>query len=275
MKLNTKKRRKLVILLSLFIVCIIFFYAQNNFIQITEIDIRSQDILNEIKIVHLSDLHGKEFGKNNSLLISKVKEQTPDIAVFTGDLIDRSGKNIQGSVAFLSELNKFCPVYYIPGNHEHWSGLSEAVFEQLKTSNIKVLRCDSESISIKNTRIDILGMDEFSFDSNSISEKIQVLEKSEGFKLILSHYPENFSSLYNSRDIDLVLSGHAHGGQFIIPFAGGLYAPGQGFFPRYYKGRYTENGVNLVVSRGLGNSAIPIRVFNRPEIVSISLNPST
>ncbi len=268
------KRKKLCItLLVLLVISSIYFNIQNNLIQLTNIEIHSPNMQNEIKIVHLSDLHGKEFGSNNHKLTSKVKGYNPDIIVFTGDLIDRNGKNINESVSFLSELNKFRPVYYVPGNHEHRSGQSEHLFAALKNEGVKVLRCEMESINIKDTKIAILGLDEAAFSNSAMDESLNKLEKTNSFKILLSHYPENFSHIFKYRKIDLVLSGHAHGGQFIIPFAGGLYAPGQGFFPKYYKGKYTENGVNLVVSRGLGNSAIPVRIFNRPEIISISLKP--
>ncbi|KNY26852.1 metallophosphoesterase [Pseudobacteroides cellulosolvens] len=269
--MKIKRPKAFITLFALLIICLIYFYIQNNFIQLTHIEIHSPDIQNEIKIAHLSDLHGKEFGSNNHKLTSKVKDYNPDIIVFTGDLIDRSGKNIKESVSFLSELNKFRPVYYVPGNHEHWSGKSELVFKLLEDNGVKVLRCEMGNISIKDTKIAILGLDETTFNNNTIDESLNKLENTKAFKLLLSHYPENYSHIYKYRKIDLVLSGHAHGGQFIIPFAGGLYAPGQGFFPKYYKGIYTENGVNLVVSRGLGNSAIPVRIFNRPEIIAISL----
>jgi hypothetical protein len=272
--MKIKRPKFYIVLLAVLVIILIFFYFQNNYLQITNIQIQSPYIRNEVKIIHLSDLHGKEFGRNNNALISSIKDNTPDIIVFTGDLIDKSGNNINGSVLLLSELNKYRPVYYVPGNHEYRSGQSNLVFRLLEENGVKVLRNKMESLNIKNTKISILGIDETVINNNQLNENLNEFEKSNSFKILLSHYPENFSRIYKHRNIDLVLSGHAHGGQFIIPFAGGLYAPGQGFFPKYYKDKYIENGVDLVVSRGLGNSVIPVRIFNRPEIVSISLTQS-
>jgi len=144
----------------------------------------------------------------------------------------------------------------------------------LEEKNIEVLNLKTQAVTIDETGIDIIGMDEMANSIESIDEIMKDFEKSNNFKIVLSHYPENFPKYYSNYDIDLVLSGHAHGGQFNIPFIGGLYAPGQGFFPKYYKGVYSQNNVNLVVSRGLRNGVIPLRVFNYPDIVVINLKPS-
>jgi predicted MPP superfamily phosphohydrolase len=113
-------------------------------------------------------------------------------------------------------------------------------------------------------------MDETGVKRNVFLNSLNEFEKRETYKILLSHYPENINE-YKDRNVNLVLSGHAHGGQFILPFVGGVYAPGQGFFPEYYKGKYNVNGTDFIVSSGLGNSSIPIRLFNRPEVIVINL----
>lgn len=234
----------------------------------------SSKVTREFKIVHLSDLHDKQFGKDNQTLVRVVKQQKPDIIVFTGDLVDQKTEDVTSSVNMLSELNRFIPVYYIPGNHEYRCEKAELIFRMLEEENVEVLNLKTQAITVNGADIDMIGMDEMVNSVESINKKMTQFEKSSNFKIVLSHFPENFPRYYSSYDVDLVLSGHAHGGQFNIPFIGGIYAPGQGFFPDYYKGVYSKNGVNLVVSRGLGNSVIPLRIFNNPEVVVINIKPS-
>ncbi len=265
----SRHKRKLVIIISV-IILTVFLYAQNNWIKVTSIDVESAKIQNNTRIVHITDLHGKLFGKDNKRLIGLIKEQNPDIIVFTGDLIDRSDKNITSSINTLKELQAYRPLYYIPGNHEFRSGKSEQIFKALSKLNVNVLRCEIKDIEVKGNRISILGMDETGVKRNVFLNSLNEFEKRETYKILLSHYPENINE-YKDRNVNLVLSGHAHGGQFILPFVGGVYAPGQGFFPEYYKGKYNVNGTDFIVSSGLGNSSIPIRLFNRPEVIVINL----
>ena len=269
-KIKISKYIILVLLAGVIVFCII----QNNMIGVSNFHIKTSKISNKVRIVHLSDLHGKQFGLDNKTLIDKVKQQKPDIIVFTGDLVDSKTKDFYPSVNTLSQLNKLAQIYYIPGNHEYNSGKSDLLFRLLKEVNVEVLNCDSRNITANGESIEILGIDEAVNDINYIENKLIEFEKSSDFKILLSHFPENFSRYYCNYGVNLVLSGHAHGGQFHIPFIGGVYAPGQGFFPKYYKGNYLKNGVDLIVSRGLGNSVIPLRVFNNPEIVVIELVPS-
>ncbi|NLL06257.1 MAG: metallophosphoesterase [Clostridiaceae bacterium] len=194
--------------------------------------------------------------------------------VFTGDLVDKKTEDVTNSVNTLVELNKWAQVYYIPGNHEYRCEKVELIFRMLEEENVEVLNLKTQAGIVKEVGIDIIGIDEMVNSVESINKKMTEFEKINSFKIVLSHFPENFPRYYSSYDVDLVLSGHAHGGQFNIPLLGGLYAPGQGFFPEYYKGIYLENGVNLVVSRGLGNSVIPLRIFNNPEVVVINIKPS-
>lgn len=267
------KIKKIIVISALFICFLIYCIIQNNLIKISTFNVKTSKILNPVRIVHLSDLHDKQFGEGNKTLINRVKQQEPDIIVFTGDLIDWKHGDFTGSVNTLSELNKLAQIYYIPGNHEYRSGKSELLFEMLRHENIEILKSDTRSIIANGEMVDVIGIDKKGSAIENIRKDLIEFEKSSNYKVLLSHFPENFSRYYNKYTIDLVLSGHAHGGQFNLPFIGGVYAPGQGFFPKYYKGIHTENGVNLIVSRGLGNSSFPLRVFNSPEIVVINLIP--
>ena len=247
-----------------------FCYYQNNKISITKLKVKS-NVNKRVRIAQISDLHSKEFGKNNNTLYKVIIEQEPDIIVATGDLIDSNMKRINEIIEFCSRLNKRVPVYYILGNNEmRCSGVNEIV-EKLKQKNINVLENEIATIKIKDNIINILGLAEKRVDKgemfySKINSRYEIenvenlfrkLENLKGIKIVLSHYPENFEYVgnysYNKYNFDIMFSGHAHGGQFILPGLGGVFAPGQGLFPKYYKGIY-GNKNKLVVSRGLGNS---------------------
>lgn len=266
---------------------IIFCYYENNIIKITKI--RLDKNLNEsLKIVHISDIHSKIFGRNNRVLINKILRLNPDLILGTGDLIDTNGENLDEIIKLLDVLNTKSPVYYILGNHENRIKNQDVFVERLRKSRAKLLINETKSITIRNTKISILGLNEQqgSFENyverrlkkyiyKDYSELFDKLEKDSTLKFVLSHYPENFSLIgdksYENYDFDIMFSGHAHGGQFILPLIGGLYAPSQGVFPKYYSGLYGKE-TKLIVSRGLGPSRFPLRLFNRPEIILLEIN---
>jgi len=260
-----------------------FFYFQNNSIVTSNYTI-SSDVLpqnfNGYKIVQLSDLHNKTFGKDQSNIIEKVKKSSPDLIVITGDLIDSNRYDEQPGLILLESLVHIAPVYYVTGNHEWWSGKFDILESKLHRIGVHVMRNTVEEITIDNEIIQIVGIDdpvnekEFNTERTITEERItNSIEKIEGkdhFKMLLSHRPELFS-LYSEYGFNVIFSGHAHGGQFRIPFLGGLIAPNQGLFPTYTSGMYKSENTTMIVSRGLGNSIIPLRVFNRPEIVAVTL----
>lgn len=264
-----------------------FCYYQNNKISITKLKVKS-NVNKRVRIAQISDLHSKEFGKNNNTLYKVIIEQEPDIIVATGDLIDSNMKRINEIIEFCSRLNKRVPVYYILGNNEmRCSGVNEIV-EKLKQKNINVLENEIATIKIKDNIINILGLAEKRVDKgemfySKINSRYEIenvdslfrkLENLIGIKIVLSHYPENYEYVgdysYSKYNFDIMFSGHAHGGQFILPGLGGVFAPGQGLFPKYYKGIYGKKN-KLVVSRGLGNSGFPLRLFNRPDLVIVDI----
>lgn len=257
-----------------------FLHFQNNSIVTSNYTIHSDKLsqhVNGYKIVQLSDLHNKAFGKDQSNLIRKVKKLNPDIIVFTGDLVDSNRYDEKPSLMLMENLVPIAPVYYVTGNHEWWSGKFARLESKLQAIGVHVMRNTVEDITIDHERIQIIGIDdpaESNTEKMDVEEKMMnVIGKNEGnnkFKIMLSHRPELFS-LYSEYGVDVVFTGHAHGGQFRIPFIGGLIAPNQGLFPTYTSGMYEEKDTTMVVNRGLGNSIIPIRIFNRPEIVAVTL----
>ena len=264
-----------------------FCYYQNNSIEVTRFNI-SSNVNDNIKILQLSDLHSKEFGKGNKILLDKVFSEKPDIVVATGDLIDSNMKRIDNIVCFLATINKSIPVFYIPGNNEMRCKRINEILHKLKANNIEVLDDEIRTIKIKSTIVNILGLVEKRIDHGELFyEKVKSkyagdkseylldrLEKMNGLKVILSHYSENYEAnediSYSKYKFDIMFAGHAHGGQFILPFIGGLFAPGQGILPKYYSGMYGKEN-KLFVSRGLGNSGFPLRLFNRPNIVVVNI----
>ena len=223
------------------------------------------------KILHISDLQNKVFGKNQKTLLYKAECSAPDCIVITGDLIDRNRTDIPAAMDLIRGLVTIAPVYYVSGNHEHQSGEYDNLVELLTAEGVTVLDNGKSIIQRGEERLVILGLADKSVNPyyNSVLRMLSK-EHEQDFTLLLSHRPELFSD-YVKQGISLVCSGHAHGGQIRLPWIGGLFAPHQGFFPQYTAGMYTEQDTAMVVSRGLGNSTFPFRIGNRPELVEITL----
>lgn len=266
-------------------VIIVFVFWQNNSIVTTNINYKNMKVpihFNGYKIVQISDLHNKEFGDNQSKLIAATKKAQPDCIVITGDLIDSSKTNIDIAMEYIQEAVKIAPVYFVSGNHEKWSGSYLVLTNRLEQAGVINLDDNYTILEKGGESIRLLGMQDPAFipadymedtRGNRFDEKLTSISKSMSteFKILLSHRPEKMDT-YVNHQIELVFSGHAHGGQFRLPFVGGIIAPDQGFFPRYTSGLYVEDQTTMIVSRGLGNSIIPIRLFNRPELVVVTLN---
>lgn len=264
-----------------------FCYYENNVFDITRLKVSCNNE-SELKIIQLSDLHSKEFGYKNKRLKKIIINEKPDIVVMTGDMIDSSLKNMDRIIEFIIEINKCIPVVYIPGNNEMRTNSIDEIIERLKNSYVIALDNEIQSLEIKGQKINFLGLVEERIDNgeyfyHKINSKyiyknhkylFRQLEKLNGINIVLSHYPENFEAIgeesYCRYDFNIMMAGHAHGGQFILPVVGGLFAPGQGILPKYYKGVHGEKN-KLIISRGMGNSGFPLRLFNRPEIIVITL----
>ncbi|MEK6264928.1 MAG: metallophosphoesterase [Clostridium sp.] len=230
----------------------------------------------KFKIVQISDLHNKVFYKDNNPLVSKITSQNPDIIVITGDLVDRRKYNESNALSFIDKIKSIAPIYYVNGNHEGWSGKFASLERKLKERGVNVLRNESIDYVKGKDKIIISGVDDPSVSTSAyyediISKELLTMDDDKYFRILLSHRPELFD-LYVKNNVDVAFTGHAHGGQVIVPLLGGVIAPNQGFWPKYYSGLYTENNTTMVVSRGLGNSIVPQRLLNRPEIVTVTLN---
>ncbi|MBR6801241.1 MAG: metallophosphoesterase [Eubacteriaceae bacterium] len=235
------------------------------------------DAFEGFKIAHLSDLHNESFGEDNEKLIDVLRENSPDIIVITGDIIDSRRTNMDVAENFVSEAVKIAPVYYVNGNHEARISGYDDFEKRLISCGVAVLNNESIFLKKGDDSINLIGLRDPSFDrgeyiedtEGKLTDRLENLKK-EGYNILLSHRPEYFE-VYVKSGIDLVFTGHAHGGQFRLPFIGGLYAPGQGIFPKYTSGMHTSENTSMLVSRGLGNSIIPIRINNRPEVIFVML----
>lgn len=272
----------IVAILILFIIAT-FLYYENNKLDITKYELNSNDIVNPVKMVQLSDLHSKP-AKN---VLKTVKKLKPDIIFVTGDYINDHEKNKEKMLSYGKELVKTAPVFYITGNHERRLENFYELMSELKGIGFTVLLDETDDIVINGNKINILGLDENqagfddykarkngTFKYKDKSPLFKELSKKSGYKIVLSHYPENFMAVsendYSQYDFDIQLSGHAHGGQFILPLIGPVFSPGQGIRPKYAKGSFGERP-KLIISRGIGNAEFPFRLFNHPEINVIDI----
>jgi uncharacterized protein len=280
--LKNRTKKRLFIAFIVLISLLFFFYFQNNSIVTTETTISSAKIpasFEDYKIVQLSDLHSKTFGDNQSVLVQKVNKTNPDLIVFTGDLVDSKKYNEKNSLTLMEELVQIAPIYFVTGNHEWWSGKFSSLENKLDDIGVQVIRNTSDVITNGNDKVHIIGIDdpaqvnegyeELGITEEAVVNSVEGLEEGY-FKILLSHRPEMLP-LYSDYEFDVVFSGHAHGGQVRIPLVGGLIAPNQGLFPQYTSGKHILDNTTMIVNRGLGNSIIPLRIFNRPEIVVVTL----
>ena len=278
-----RKSKTILTLISLFfIILIAWTLLGNTALEVNEYEIVSDRIPKEFdgfRIAQVSDLHNTEFGEGNSKLIGLLSQTEPDIIVLTGDLIDSRQTDIEIAFSFARDAMKIAPVYFVSGNHEARVSEYEDLKMGLAEAGVIVLENQKVEITRDGEAITLMGIDDPSFqesylfgDAESVAKQaIEMLQsESDGYTVLLSHRPELFE-LYVKTGMDLVFSGHAHGGQFRLPFLGGLVAPNQGFFPEYDAGLFSEGITNMIVSRGVGNSIIPIRFNNRPEIILAEL----
>lgn len=228
------------------------------------------------RIAHISDLHNAELGDDNSKLLSLLEKAAPDMIVITGDLVDCHHTDIELAAELMDRAVELAPCYYVTGNHE--AALSDEEYLRLEAAlhgqGVVILHDDAVNIEKDSGSIRLIGLDDPEFDksdANSRVEKINSLIDGAAPAILLSHRPEYFEE-YCETGVELVFSGHAHGGQFRLPFIGGIYAPGQGLLPEFDAGLYSRGDTQMLLSRGIGNSLVPIRFNNRPELIVAVLN---
>ena len=280
---SLNRKRKIIIavilILTLFLTWIIW---TNLAIKTTDITIENNKIpeeFNNFKIAQVSDLHNRKLGDR---LIKIIQNESPDIIVVTGDLVDSSHTDFDTAMEFIDSAMKIAPVYYVTGNHEAWLNNFEDLEKRLTDSGVHMLDNKCQWLTKGDAKINIAGVKDPDFIERTsldgiqgaiVTESLKPLLNNEYYNIVLSHRPELFEEYVNMQ-ADLVLTGHAHGGQVRIPFVGGLIAPNQGLFPHYTEGVYSKDNTDMVVSRGLGNSVISVRINNTPELFMITLKKS-
>lgn len=276
MKSVIKRKKKLIILIILALL-VIYTLWSNLTVGTTYYKVSSDklpDAFDNFKIAHVSDLHNAEYGKNNARLQRILESEKPDIIVITGDLVDSKRTDIDMAVDFVKKAMEIAPCFYVTGNHESRLGRKyEHLESRLVELGVNVMRDKRLIIYKDNESIQIAGLDDPGFTyggSFNMGRTLDRLNLSDGYTILLTHRPEMFD-VYVASGVDLVLSGHSHGGQVRLPFIGGMVAPNQGLFPKYDGGKYSERDTTMIVSRGIGNSLIPIRINNRPEVVIVKL----
>lgn len=262
----------------LLIVLIAWIAWDNQALEVNEWTVSDRDIpgtFSGYRIAQISDLHNAEFGEHNEELLSMLAGTAPDIIVLTGDLVDSRRTDVDAAADFAAQAMEIAPVYYVTGNHEsRLQRLFPALEARLEAADVTVLRGEAVLLSRGGQQIQLLGVDDITFYTGNwedqLPEDLERLKKEGLYTVLLSHRPD-LLKLYEKAGVDLVFTGHAHGGQIRLPWIGGILAPDQGFFPKYDSGLYTLGETNLMVSRGLGNSLFPFRVNNPPEIVVVEL----
>ena len=283
---TTNSRREIRRLLWILALCgalLAGLWFDNSAVGVTDYTVESDRLpasFDGCRIAQVSDLHNTSFGADNAALLQKIEAATPDWILLTGDLIDANRTDIPLAVSFAEQAVQIAPVYYVPGNHESIPQYA-ALREGLLQAGVTVLEDEAVTLARGGDTLTLLGVRDPAFwpgqsAGGAIAAVLSALvpDPDDGFTVLLSHRPELFD-VYVDAGVDLVFSGHAHGGQFRLPLLGGLYAPHQGLFPQYDAGLFPEGRTQMVVSRGLGNSSFPVRLFNRPELVVVTLRAAS
>lgn len=219
------------------------------------------------RIALVADLHNHPWG---SRLTDLLRQQQPDLIAICGDLIDSAHTNTATALAFVREAAAIAPVYYVTGNHEAWAKQKAPSFlADLAQAGAHVLTDEWVTLGVEGEQLRIAGLRDPA-SGGSTSAALRHVLTDAPYTILLSHRPELFEQ-YVLYGAELVLAGHAHGGQFRLPWLGGLIAPDQGLLPRWTAGVYRQENTAMVVSRGLGNSVIPLRIGNPPELVVVTL----
>lgn len=279
------------IVIALFMLLLVWgFFSSYHILTVTEYEVSSDKVAGEVNVVLISDLHNHSFGRNNSSLVKRIRKLQPDLILLAGDFLNSDSPDDQVPLAFIPQLADIAPVYYSLGNQEE-EYLKRPDGSTLITNleNAGVILLDKKYVKVKANSTDIVigGMYDYAFgydgyghmDKSEMPEDtlafLEAFQAEQAFKIMMAHRPDSFlfGDAEETWDIDLVLSGHLHGGQVIVPFKGGLYGGDFGWFPKYAFGEFHFSAVKtMIITRGLGTGRQKLPRFNNmPEIVFIHL----
>ena len=247
--------------------------------KIVSYKVYSSKIRHKIKIALITDLHSCYYGENMSTLISHIENQNPDLVLLGGDIFNNRIYDNTNALTFLKRISRMYKCFFVYGNHDYKAGSLKSVHEikeKILSFGITILNGTYKTMEIKGQAINICGIDDPHI-SHSFDKQISYVgnvSQNGNYTILLSHRPELINE-YLKYNFDLILSGHAHGGQVRIPkILNGLYAPNQGLFPKYAGGRYDFEKTCFIISRGLARESVPVpRIFNNPEVVIINIIP--
>lgn len=279
---QVKRSKKPIIIIAISLLAIIYisFFVVKGLDQskfdLTFYEIKNENFPENVRIVNVSDLHLREFGENNINLINEIDVLNPDIIVVVGDLNIQGNPDYHVATDFLTNLKEVAPVYYSYGNHE----FSEVLFnkdskikEDIKKTGVTLLQNSYVDVEVKGAKLSIGGFcvrpENFHDNTDDFMKKFL---KADGYKILLCHHVECFEEKMTPYPVNLAFTGHAHGGQMILPFVGPLYSPDQGMFPKLTEGMHDLLGSTVIINRGLGNSHKMPRFYNNPEIVTVDIS---
>ncbi len=285
------KRRTYAAVLGLLLAAVCLMAACSQKLAVQYYAEETDKVTEPVRLAVLTDLHSTFYGKGQEELIHTLDRQEPDAVLLVGDIADDEVPH-DGTKALLSAIGGRYPCFYVTGNHEYWSGEAEEIKEMIASYGVTVLEGESRFLNAGEQKIQICGVDDpdgfgrwFGLDSGTTAgwekqlEDCRLALDGEFYSVLLSHRPERVSCYAHqpgeeTAGFDLVVAGHAHGGQVRVPgILNGLLAPNQGWFPRYAGGRYELGDTVMIVSRGLCRNLLP-RIFNRPELVVVDLVPA-
>lgn len=282
MKKN-KVLKKILIFIPVAAIALILAYAFvcSNTLEIKNYSITTDKLDTKVKFVFISDLHNKEYGENNIDLISKIKEQSPDFIAVGGDMVNKYSADDRVMKELLPNLVQTAPTYCVLGNHELTLAEQIDFKSDINSTGAKLLDNEAVTLNINGEEILLGGMSDFPYyefnapdfetDERYFWEDFKERSKN-CFSILLNHQPEYLSDITQDCKIDLIMCGHTHGGLVQLPFVGGLFAPNQGFFPKYDKGEFDLNGTKMIISAGLGDAYPVLRINNCPEITVVNIN---
>lgn len=273
----------LMILIFLLFFIVIDLLLSNKWLSVSRYSYNNGKITKPFSIVQISDLHDYEFGSSNARLLRRIRQSDPDLIFMTGDMLEDSEENTDTVLQLVEQAAQIAPVYYSLGNHEvaytEQFDKNQAFYRQLREAGAVVLDEEYVDTTIGGQEIRIGGIYgyvlDYEWQDGSEQRFMEEFQDTDRFKILLSHIPEGLL-LWKSMeywDVDLVFSGHVHGGQVRLPFVGGLYDPEEGWFPTYTKGMYECGNGTMILSAGLGSSRGIPRVNNLPEIVVCEVGP--
>ncbi|MEE0929683.1 MAG: metallophosphoesterase [Acutalibacteraceae bacterium] len=287
-KIKKSQKSRLCAITAMFLLLIITAYliTDQYLIVNPEYTIESKSINNKFNIAVITDLHSMNFGGDNQVVVDIIQKQSPDMIAVVGDIVDEYNSDITNALNIMTKLPQIAPTYYVVGNHDYKCERYLEFRYEIRESGVTILENEISYIDINENKIAILGLISYSSGEYEEKEYINLMKEfceNSYYKILLCHYPEFTNwffeqDKYYEYDFDLMLSGHTHGGLINLPLFGGLYAPNQGFLPKYSKGMYyidegNKNPYYMIISGGLGQDRRFFRINNFPEVVSVTVNP--